>query len=81
MKAVEMVDKGKITGKLGGESCQVREIVWCDHLRIVPDPCLSTTPNVGLKNIPYAVLVVEELKIKLVCLSCLTIGARGHVIT
>jgi len=44
---------------------------------MVNNPLLSTTPNVALKSDRSMYLVVEELKIKLVCHSCLSRSLVG----
>jgi len=55
----------------------VEEVVACPHVAMVNNPLLSTTPNVVVRMSGSLYLVVEELKIKLVCHSCLSRSLFG----
>lgn len=59
------------------DKVEVREVMACPHISMVNNPLLSTTPNVALKSDRSMYLVVEELKIKLVCHSCLSRSLVG----
>ena len=54
------------------DKIEVKEVVACPHIVMMNNPLLSTTPNVAVKSTGTVYLVVEELKIKLVCNSCLS---------
>lgn len=58
------------------ESERLTEIVWCDHVSVVPHPLVpSPVPHFYIKQPVY--LVVEERKIKLICPQCWIVNFCG----
>jgi hypothetical protein len=55
----------------------VKEIAACNHISMMPNPLLSTTPNVAVHSTRTVYLVVEESKVKLICPSCLITSFKG----
>lgn len=53
------------------------QVMGCEHLRLVRNPLLSDVPNVAVYGGHSFVLVVEELKIKLVCWDCVNRSMRS----
>lgn len=51
---------------------KLEEIVWCDHVYVQPQPLVtSPVPHVYIPVHKHAIyLVIEELKVKIVCQSC-----------
>lgn len=55
---------------VGKEEAKLSEILWCNHLRVTPRPFVHTqVPHVFVCEAAIYV-VVEELKVKLVCPEC-----------
>ena len=57
---------------------KLTEIVWCDHVRVIPRPLvLHGSPHCYLPA-QKIYIVVEELKIKLICPECWRRGIASH---
>lgn len=55
--------------KLGSEE-RLTEILWCDHVSVVPSPLVfNKTPHCFIRT-AKVYLVVEQGKIKLLCPEC-----------
>lgn len=54
----------------------LREIVWCEHVRLVPSPMvLSKTAHCYIPA-QQIYLVVEDAKVKVICPHCWRIGTQ-----
>jgi hypothetical protein len=52
----------------------IQEIVWCDHVRVLAQPLLTTkTPHCYLGK-GQVFMIVEQNKVKIVCPNCWKIG-------
>lgn len=61
----------------GDNSEVLKEIIWCDHLAVVPMPVKgSTIPHVFIHEGPVY-LVVEQNVVKMVCPRCWLVS-QGH---
>lgn len=53
-----------------GHYVTIQKVMACEHLSTMNNPFLSTTLNVAVKSTRTVYLVVEELKINLLCSIC-----------
>jgi hypothetical protein len=61
---------------MGDSVDNLREIVWCNHLKITPRPLVHTeVPHVYIHSRCY--LAVEEGKVKILCPDCWIDGVRA----
>ncbi len=55
----------------------VQQILACPHVSTVANPLLSDTLNCAIRCPGNVYLVVEEGKIKLLCINCLEVGLKS----
>lgn len=58
------------------KSDKLEEIVWCDHLRLIPSPLIRSSVSHAYLPPQKTYIIVEQRKIKLLCPECWRLGIK-----
>lgn len=71
METVDIVDSPDMKRPLGEGQYVVREIKWCNHLNVLCAIAEGTTPVAVVNSSGLSAVVLEDCKLKLLCLPCM----------